>query len=307
MLTDPQSLQNQANRDFRDLAGEEFDTSTLLRNAADQAVAAQIRGLPDRRHRLAPLRNEAFKEIVEYIDDPVMRDQAKYQGHSRAAASPRRPAPIRRSPAASPARTGASEKVPPAKQRDIASDQALDGRDRHRHGGACSRRRCSAFGLTPRPEVEVAMARAYNRWLCERVLAEEPRIKSSLYLPINDPEATYEIVKEFGDSKGVIGFTICSPHYKATYDNAYVKTYALIEETRPAARFPRRLRLGPGSEHLAVQPLHRACTRWAFPGSTSSLHQLALQRDAGALPETEDDLDRKRSRLDPVPDAAPRQ
>jgi len=87
-----------------------------------------------------------------------------------------------------------------------------------------------SLGLTPRKEVEVALARAYNRWLCEEVLAPEPRIRSSLYLPLNDPEATYQVVKEFGGKKGVIGFTIVAPHYKAVYDNAYVKTYALIEE-----------------------------------------------------------------------------
>ncbi len=87
-----------------------------------------------------------------------------------------------------------------------------------------------SLGLTPRNEVEVALARAYNRWLCEEVLAQEPRIRSSLYLPLNDPEATYQMVKEFGGKKGVIGFTIVAPHYKAVYDNAYIKTYSLIEE-----------------------------------------------------------------------------
>ena len=101
-----------------------------------------------------------------------------------------------------------------------------------------------SLGLTPRPEVEVALARAYNRWLCEDVLAQEPRISSTLYLPINDPEASYKMVKDFGGKKGVIGFTIVSPHYKAVYDNAYMKTYALIEESGPAARLPRRLCLG---------------------------------------------------------------
>ncbi len=44
------------------------------------------------------------------------------------------------------------------------------------------------LGVTPRVEVEVALARAYNRWLIDNVLAHEPRIKSSLYLPFNAPE-----------------------------------------------------------------------------------------------------------------------
>jgi hypothetical protein len=38
MLTDPNHMQDMANRDFRDLASEEFDTRTLLRNAVDQAI-----------------------------------------------------------------------------------------------------------------------------------------------------------------------------------------------------------------------------------------------------------------------------
>ena len=47
------------------------------------------------------------------------------------------------------------------------------------------------FGLHPQVEVEVALSRAYNRWLCERVLAHEPRLLSMLYLPFNDPDASY--------------------------------------------------------------------------------------------------------------------
>ena len=63
------------------------------------------------------------------------------------------------------------------------------------------------LGFTPRIDVEVALARAYNRWLCDEVLAHEPRICSSLYLPMNDPEAAYKVVEEFAGRKGVVGFT----------------------------------------------------------------------------------------------------
>jgi uncharacterized protein len=84
--------------------------------------------------------------------------------------------------------------------------------------------------FTPRPEVEVALARAYNAWLCERILAQEPRICASLYLPANDPEAMYKVVKDFAGKKGVRGFTFLTPRFKPVYDNAYIKTYALIEE-----------------------------------------------------------------------------
>ena len=55
----------------------------------------------------------------------------------------------------------------------------------------------------PRIQVEVTMAKAYNRWLCDKILTEDPRIKSMLYLPFHDPEASYEIVKEFAPYVGV--------------------------------------------------------------------------------------------------------
>ena len=86
------------------------------------------------------------------------------------------------------------------------------------------------LGLHPQVHVEVALCTAYNKWLCEKILAEEPRLISMLYLPFNDPEAAYRTVKEFGGRKGVCGFMVTSPHYKPVHDNAYMKTYALIEE-----------------------------------------------------------------------------
>ncbi|MFG1360524.1 amidohydrolase family protein [Xanthobacter pseudotagetidis] len=86
------------------------------------------------------------------------------------------------------------------------------------------------LGLHPQHEVEVGMARAYNRWLTENVTPTCKRLKTMLYLPFNDPEATYRMVKEFGGREGVIGFMVVSTRYKPVYDNAYMKTYALLEE-----------------------------------------------------------------------------
>ena len=86
------------------------------------------------------------------------------------------------------------------------------------------------LGLHPQVEIEVALCRAYNAWLCERILAQEPRIVSMLYLPFNDPEWAYRTVRDFGDKKGVVGFMVTSPRYKPVHDNAYMKTYALLEE-----------------------------------------------------------------------------
>lgn len=86
------------------------------------------------------------------------------------------------------------------------------------------------LGLHPQVEVEVALARAYNRWMTETLLSECPRLKSMLYLPFNDPDETYKMIQEFGGRRGVIGFMVVSTRYKPIYDNAYMKTYALLEE-----------------------------------------------------------------------------
>ena len=58
------------------------------------------------------------------------------------------------------------------------------------------------LGLHPQTEIEVALCRAYNAWLCERILAQEPRIVSMLYLPFNDPEWAYRTVQGFRRQEG---------------------------------------------------------------------------------------------------------
>ena len=52
-----------------------------------------------------------------------------------------------------------------------------------------------------------------------------------IYLPFNDPDASYRIVKEFGGKKGVFGFMVTSVRYRPVHHNSYMKIYALLEET----------------------------------------------------------------------------
>ena len=214
---------------FRDLSVEEFDTTTMLEHATQQGIQRRYEDFficdVDGHH----YESGSYAKICEYIEDPVMRDQAKYQGMGGGGIASSRGGyqELMGRVTRYPGRR--KEKTPSGLLRDIAlTKRWLDaiGID-----VVCLfPTPMLSLGLTPRKEVEVALARAYNRWLCEEVLAQEPRIRSSLYLPLNDPEATYQVVKEFGGKKGVIGFTIVAPHYKAVYDNAYIKTYSLIEE-----------------------------------------------------------------------------
>jgi len=86
------------------------------------------------------------------------------------------------------------------------------------------------LGMHPQAEVEVALGRAFNRWITEEVLPQEERIKGLVYLPFNDPEESYKVAREFADAPGVIGFTVTATRNRPVHDNAYMKLYAFLEE-----------------------------------------------------------------------------
>lgn len=87
-----------------------------------------------------------------------------------------------------------------------------------------------ALGEHPEVDVEVALGRAYNRWLIDHVLTDHPTLKAMLYLPFNDPEAALEEVVELGDKPGVVGFLVTSVRRNPVYHNAFMPVYAALEE-----------------------------------------------------------------------------
>ncbi|MBO0873944.1 MAG: amidohydrolase [Pseudonocardia sp.] len=87
-----------------------------------------------------------------------------------------------------------------------------------------------ALGEHPEVDVEVALGRAYNRWLIDHVLIDHPTLKAMLYLPFNDPEAALEEVVELGDKPGVVGFLVTSVRRNPVYHDAFMPVYAALEE-----------------------------------------------------------------------------
>jgi len=87
------------------------------------------------------------------------------------------------------------------------------------------------LGMHPQDEMEVALGGAYNKWLVQRILPEDDRLKGLLYLPFNTPEACVEQVERYADIESIIGFTVCSTRNKPVHHNSYMKLYALMEET----------------------------------------------------------------------------
>ena len=217
----------------RRMSVDEFDTRIVLSHAAKQARERGYQNFPiidvDSHH----FESESFAEIVKYIEDPVIRqllEASTIAGYRGVGALPASLGyqdyggrimrePLRR-----------LERTEPKPHRDITLtrrwmdsmgvDMAILFPTPMLH-----------LGLHPQVEVEVALSHAYNRWLVEHMLAEEPRIRTMLYLPFNDPAATYRAVKEFTGKPGVVGFMVTSNRYRPVHHNDYMKTYALLEES----------------------------------------------------------------------------
>jgi hypothetical protein len=218
--------------DFRRMAVEEFDTSKLLSHAAQQAAERGYKNFPivdvDSHH----YELESFHEILEYMEDPVLQQLAMSASLSGSKGN-----------GVMPGGVGYQDMGGRVTRYSLRKIEKAEG-DKHRDI-TLTKRWMDAIGidvavmfpspmlqlgLHPQIEVEVALGRAYNRWLVERVLAHEPRIRSMLYLPFNDPEASFRMVQELGKAKGVAGFMVTSARHRPVQHNAYMKTYALLEE-----------------------------------------------------------------------------
>ncbi len=219
--------------DPRRMSFQDLDTTKLLAHAAQQARERNYQDFlimdVDSHH----YENESMRDIIEFIEDPVIRQLAQASAQGTGAVGVLPPGigyqdlggritryPLRK-----------TEKTPPNAplHRDVTL--GLRWMDALGVDYACMfPTPMLQLGLHPQPEMEVAFARAYNRWLTEVVLPGTSRIKSMLYLPFNDPNAAYKVVRDFAGKPGVIGFMVVSARYRPVYDNAYMKTYAAIEE-----------------------------------------------------------------------------
>ena len=232
----------------RDPAHEEFDTRTLLAHAAQQADDRHYEDFmivdTDAHH----YETGSYKEIFDYIEDPVLRDQFKY---SKGATMQPRSTGGYQEMAGRITRYQhrGSEKASGAPHRDIGLTRKW--MDAMGVDVACVfPTPMLGLGLNPVVEVEVGYAHAYNRWLTEQILTQEPRMVSMLYLPMNDPEAALKTVENFSGRKGVIGFLVTTVRYKPIYDNVYMKLYRALEERGLPLAFHAATNWGDQSMHI---------------------------------------------------------
>ena len=187
--------------------------------------------------------NESMSEILDYMDDPVLRHLALSARQANAKGNGMMPTGV-----------GYQDMGGRVTRYPLRHMEKAEG-DKHRDV-TLTKRWMDAMGVDvavmfpspmlqlgvhPQVEVEVALARAYNRWLTERVLAHEPRIRSMLYLPFNDPDASFRMVQEMGRKTGrgrLHGDGGALPAGAAQFLHEDVCAAGGDES---AARFPRRL------------------------------------------------------------------
>jgi len=177
----------------------------------------------------------SWKEIVTYIEDPVIRTQAE-DYHKNRIGSP----PFGLNGDLGLRYQSVGGRIPHQDdQREKVSETGV-----HRDVVLTRRAMDSLgidymvvfptpmlfLGLHPQPEMETWLSRAYIRWTIDKLLSADNRIKTLIYLPFNTPEECVRTIKDFGDAPGVIGFCVTSVRQKAVHHNDYMRAYAMIEE-----------------------------------------------------------------------------
>ncbi|MGE3988752.1 amidohydrolase family protein [Pseudorhodoplanes sp.] len=183
----------------------------------------------------------SWEEVVEYIEDPVVRDQAR-----------RWQKEVMVSPYALNGDAGlkyqdVGGRIPHQTAQRETVDDTTDHRD-----VVLTRRAIDSLGLKymvvfptpmlllgmhPQPEMEVYLSRAYNRWLLERIASADDRIKVLGLIPFNTPREAERTVAELAGHKSVIGFCITSTRYRAVHHNEYMRLYAMLNECEKPVAF----------------------------------------------------------------------
>jgi len=210
------------------------DTRDVLANARKYAMKHKLDDVfivdIDSHH----MEIEAWRDIVKYITNPVVRDQAvRYANFTGAPAFG-----INGDTGLLYQDVGGRIPHQTSQREDVPAS------DVHRHVTLAQRAYESLginyqvifptpmllLGMHPQPEMEVMLSEAYNQWLIEHVLSKDDRLKTMLFLPYNTPKECERFVEKFSGQKGVVGFMVTSVRHKPVHHDNYMRLYAMLEE-----------------------------------------------------------------------------
>ena len=214
----------------KSLTVEEFDTTRHLAHAARQARERGFDKISivdaDTHHEEA----QSFHDIAKYIDSPVERPLMR-----NATADGRRPmVPLNISYQDTGGRlqrfaARKLERTPANVHRDIT----LTRRSMTAMGatfGVLYPTTCMRLSMQPKRDWEFSLALAYNRWLADELLPQEPQLRGMIYLPLHHADACLGMVEELGSKGGIAGCVIASPRYTRIHSNGMIRVFAAMEE-----------------------------------------------------------------------------
>jgi predicted TIM-barrel fold metal-dependent hydrolase len=82
----------------------------------------------------------------------------------------------------------------------------------------------------PKRDWELTLTLAYNRWLANDLLPQEPQLKGMMYLPLHHGADALAMVEELGDKPGIAGCVVASPRYEKVQAKGMIRVFSAMEE-----------------------------------------------------------------------------
>ena len=219
----------------REIPVKEIDVFTDTRDI----LAHGRRGIEKKKHNdyfivdvdAHHMETDFWLEVLEFIEDPVIRDQALTMQRDQGGAAYLYGGGV--------SQQAVGGRIPHQSARRETTDEKGVHRDI-----VLTRRAMQAIGSDvmvcfptpllglaehPQVEMQILLGRAYTRWLTEVIMPQEPSLVTLVLLPITDPKAALQVVKDFGDRKGVVGFMVTGHNNKPVQHNDLMAVWAEIE------------------------------------------------------------------------------
>ena len=215
---------------LKSLTVEEFDTTRHLAHAARQASERGFDKITivdaDTHHD----ETGSFRHMVDYIDSTVERQKAR--ASTSEGRRPMVPYNISYQDLGGRMQRFAArklEKTPANVHRDIT----LTRRSMTAMGatfGVLYPTAAMRLAIQPKKDWEYWLTLAYNRWVANDLLSQEPQIKGMLYLPLHHTTECLAMIEELGSKPGVAGCVVASARYEKIQQKGMMKVLAAMQE-----------------------------------------------------------------------------
>ncbi len=215
---------------LRPLTVEEFDTTRHLAHAARQA---RERGLDKVTIVDADMHHDeggSFRGMVNYVDSPVERHSAR--AHTNEGRRPWVPLNISYQDLGGRMQRFAARKLEQTPA-NVHRDITLTRRTMEAMGatyGVLYPTTVMRLAMQPKRDWEFTLGLAYNRWLANDLLPQEPQLKGMMYLPLHHGEDSLAMIEELGDKPGIAGCVVASPRYERVQSRGMAKVFSAMEE-----------------------------------------------------------------------------